>query len=112
VGARPLAQGALDARQRLGIQARFAAGAARGAQGAATALAPGAVPAHDTLAADAEAPRDRALRLPARRKQPRRVLPTNFQPVEISSWSHMSGWHAPIVRRGKRTSVTILCEIQ
>jgi len=47
------------------------------------------------------------LKLPA----PMCLLATNFQPVEIPSWGHMSG-HASIVRCGRRSTVTILRETQ
>jgi hypothetical protein len=83
--ARPLTQGLLDLAQRLRIQARLAAGAAGGPQGLAPPLAPRAIPPHDTLAADPETPRDRALGLCGRAKQPRGLLPTNFQSMEIPS---------------------------
>src|SRR5206468_9903962 len=55
--------------------------------------------------------RDCALRLASGGEQPRGLLPTNFQPVEIPSWGHMSG-HASIVRCGRLSIVTVLRETQ
>jgi hypothetical protein len=76
----------------------------------ARALAPRAIPSQDALAADPQAPGDGTLRLSSRGKQPRGLLPTNFQSVEIPSWCNMSG-HAPIVQ-WEGAVVTILCETQ
>ena len=93
-------------------QARLAPGAASGAQRDAPTLAPRAVPSHDALATDPESPGNRALRLLARGKQPRGLLPTTFQCTEIASRSNMRGGHVSIVRRRRQRGVTILCEIQ
>jgi len=106
-----LAQGRVDAGQLRRRQARLAARAAGGAQRLAAARAPGPIPPHHALAADPQAPRDRAPRLATGGEQPCGLLPTNFQPVEIPSWCHMSG-HASIVRRRRLSIVTILCDIQ
>ena len=106
-----LAQGRVDAGQLRRRQSWLTPRAAGGEQRLAAARAPGPIPPHHALAADAQAPRDRALRLTARCEQPRGLLPTNFQAVEIPSWGHMSG-HASIVRRRRLSLVTILCEIQ
>jgi hypothetical protein len=108
--ARPLAQGRFDPGQLLRRQSRPPAGAARRPQRWASPPAPRAVPAHDALAAGAQAPSDGALRLSARGKQPRGLLATNFQSVEIPPWP-LTSWHALIVRR-ERWRVTVLREIQ
>ena len=74
-----------------GGQPRLAPGApGRPQRSRPPALAPRAVPSHDALAADVQAPCDRPLRLATRGKQPRGLLPTNFQSVEIPSWGNMS----------------------
>src|SRR5207245_8942206 len=73
--------------------------------------APRLTPPPHALAAHSEAPRNRALCLATRREQPRGLLPTNFQPVEIPSWGHISG-HASIVRCGRLSIVTVLRETQ
>ena len=109
MGVRALAQRHVDAGQLCRGQARLAPGSARGAQRLPTAVAPRVIPPHDALAAHSEAPRDSGQRLATRGKQPRRPLSTNFQPVEIPSWSNMCG-HASMVRRWRRASVTILYE--
>jgi len=111
MGPGALAQCRVHAGQLLRPQARLAARAAGGAQRLAAARAPGPIPPHHALAADSQAPRDRALRLTAPCEQPCRLLPTNFQPVEIPSWCHMSG-HASIVRRRRLSIVTVLRETQ
>jgi len=111
LGAGALAQGRVHAGQLLRRQSRLAARAAGGAQRLATAGAPRLIPSHHALAADSQTPRDRALRLATRREQPRGLLPTNFQPVEIPSWRHMSG-HASIVRCRRFSIVTVLRETQ
>lgn len=108
--ARSLAQGRFDASHLLRSQPRLAAGAAGGPQRRPPTLAPRAIPSHDALAADPQAPGDGTLRLSSRGKQPRGLVPTNFQSVEIPSWCKMSG-HAPIVR-WEGAIVTILCETQ
>ena len=109
--ARAFAQGRFDAAHLFRSQPRLAAGTARGAQRRASTLAPRAIPAHDALAADAQTTRNRPVRLSPRGKQPRGLLATNFQSVEISSWRNMSG-HAFHPTIGRRTCVTVLCEIQ
>ncbi len=106
-----LAQGRVDAGQLLRREAWLAPRAAGGAQRLAAARPPRPIPPHHALAADSQTPRDRALRLATGGEQPRGLLPTNFQPVEISSWGNMSG-HASIVRCARLSIVTILREIQ
>src|SRR2546429_9889009 len=106
-----LAQCLVDAGQLFRSQSRLTPRSASGAQRLATATAPRPIPPHHALAADSEAPRNRALCLATRREQPRGLLPTNFQPVEIPSWGHMSG-HASIVRCGRLSIVTVLRETQ
>ena len=106
-----LAQGRLDAGHLLRSQARLAPCAAGASQSRAPASAPRLIPPHHALAADSQAPRDRALRLAAGPEQSRGLLPTNFQSLEIPSWRNMSG-HASIVRCAKRLIVTVLCETQ
>ena len=86
-----LAQGRFDAFQLLRRQPRLAPGAARGPQRRVPALAPRAIPSHHALAADSQASGDSPVRLSTRGKQPRRLLPTYFQSVEIPSWCNMSG---------------------
>ena len=107
---RALAQGRFDASHLLLSQPWLASGAAGGPQRRAPAPVPRAIPSHDALAADIQAPCDGALRLSTRSKQPRGLLPTDLQSLEIPSWCNMSG-HAPIVR-WKGANVTVLCEIQ
>jgi hypothetical protein len=107
---RALAQGRRDASQLPHRQPRLAAGAASGPQRHAPALAPGAIPAHHALAADAQAVRDGPVRLSTLGKQPCGLVPTYFQSSEISSWRNMSG-HAPHRTLGRPVSVTVLCEI-
>ena len=107
---RALAQGRFDASHLLRSQPWLASGAAGGPQRRAPALAPRARPSHDALAADSQASGDCPVRLSTRGKQPRGLVPTNFQSVEIPSWCNMSG-HAPIVR-WEGAIVTILCETQ
>ncbi len=107
---RALAQGRFDATHLLRSQSRLAPSAAGGPQRRAPALAPRAKPSHDALAADIQVPCDGALRLLTRGKQPRGLLPTNFQSMEIPSWCNMTG-HASIVR-WNIANVTVLCEIQ
>ena len=88
---RALAQGHLDAPHLLRRQPRLASGAAGAPQRRDPALAPRAIPTQDALAADSEASGDCPLRLSTRSKQPRGLLPTYFQSVEIPSWCNMSG---------------------
>ena len=107
---RALAQGRFDAGHLGRRHPRLASGPAGGPQRRAPALAPRAIPAHDALAADCQPSGDCTLRLSTRGKQPRGLLPTNFQSVEIPSWCNMSG-HASIVR-WKAACVTVLCEAQ
>lgn len=111
MGAGPLAQRRVDADQLLRSQPRLAPRSTRGAQCLTTAVAPRVIPPHDALATHPQTPGDRALRLATRGKQPRGLLPANFQPMKIPSWSNMSG-HASIVRGGRLAIVTILCETQ
>ena len=106
-----LSQGRVDAGQLCRRQSWLAPRSAGGAQRLAAAGTPRLIPAHHALAADSQTPRDRGLRLATRREQPRGLLPTNFQPVEIPSWGNMSG-HASIVRCGRLLIVTILRETQ
>lgn len=106
-----LAQCRVDAGHLLRRQSRFAPRSPGGAQRLAAARAPRPMPPHHALAADPQAPRDRALRLATRGEQPRGLLPTNFQPVEIPSWGNMSG-HASILRCGRLSDVTVLREAQ
>ena len=96
-----LAQGRFDAPHLLRSQPWLAPGAARAPQRPAPALAPRAIPSHDALAADAQASGDGTARLSPRAKQPRGLVPTNFQSVEIPSWCHMSGhaFHRTMGRR-------------
>lgn len=103
------AQRRFDAGQLRGIQPRLPARAAHGPQGRASAPAPGAVPAHDALAADPQKPGDGTLRLVARGKQPCGLVATHFQAMKIPSWSVRTE-HAPIIPRGRRF-VTVLYEI-
>jgi hypothetical protein len=105
------AQGDVDAGQLLWRQSRLAPRSAGGAQRLAATRPPCPIPPHHALATDSQAPRNRALRLATGGEQPRGLLPTNFQPVEIPSWGHMSG-HASIVRCGRPSIVTILRETQ
>jgi hypothetical protein len=111
VGARPLAQRGVKTSQLVWRQPRLAPRAAGGTQRLAPTSAPRTIPSHDALATDAQPPRDRALRLPTRRKQPDSLVPTHFHPAEIPAWGNTSE-HASIVRCRRRSSVTILCEIQ
>ena len=106
-----LAQCHVNAGQLPRSQSRLAPRSAGGAQRLTAASAPRPIPPHHALATDSQPPRDRALRLATRREQPRGLLPTNFQPVEIPSWRNMSG-HAPIVRCGRLSIVTVLRETQ
>jgi len=94
---RALAQSRFDLGHLLGVQARLAPGPTGGAQRRAPTLAPRLIPPHDALTTDAQPPGDGALRFLARGEEPRGVLPTNFQSVEISSWGNVSA-HASIVR--------------
>jgi hypothetical protein len=112
MGARALAQGEFDVAQLLRSQPGLAAGTPRAPQRGAAAGAPGVIPPHDALPADAESPGNRTLRLPACGKQPRRLMPTNFQSVEIPSRRNVSGGHASMVRRQGLNNVTILYETQ
>lgn len=107
---RALAQGRLDASHLFRSQPRLASRPAGGPQRRAPALAPRAIPSHDALAADAQASGDGTMGLSAPGKQPRGLLPTYFQSMEIPSWCHMSR-HASIVR-WKGACVTVLCEVQ
>src|SRR5438046_9517120 len=106
-----LAQCLVDAGQLFRSQSRLTPRSASGAQRLATATAPRPIPPHHALAADSEASRDCALRLATGGEQPRGLLPTNFQPVEIPSWGHMSG-PASLVRCGRLSIVTVLRETQ
>jgi len=108
---RALAQGGLDAPEFLPRQPGLPAGAARASQRRAPPLAPGAVPAHDALAADSQEPGNGPLRLPTCGKQPRGLLATNFQSVEIPSRSSRSV-HASHLTMEGCVSVTVLCESQ
>jgi hypothetical protein len=108
--ARALAQGGFDAAQLLPRQPGLSAGTAGAPQRGAPARTPRPKPAHDALAADRQTAGDGPLRLSARGKQPRGLLPTNFQSMEIPSWRNVSG-HASIVR-WKDGSVTLLYETQ
>ena len=94
---RALPQGRVDRGHVLGPQSRLAPGSTGGAQRGAPALAPRLIPPHDALATDAQPSGDRALRLLAGGEEPRGVLPTNFQSVEIPSRGNVSA-HASIVR--------------
>jgi len=89
--ARALAQGRFDADHLLRSQSRFAPGATGGPQRPAPALTPRAIPSHDALAADLQAPCDCPARLSTHGKQPRGLLATNFQSTEIPSGCNMSG---------------------
>ncbi len=108
---RALAQGGLDTPQFLPRQPGLAAGAAGGSQRRAPTLAPGAIPAHDALAADSQEPGNSPLRFPTCRKQPCGLLATNFQSVEIPSRGSRS-IHASHLTMEGRVSVTVLYEIQ
>jgi hypothetical protein len=92
--ARALAQGGFDAAQLLRRQPGLPPGAAGGPQRRTPALAPRPKPSHDALATHRQAPGDGPLCLSSSGKQPRRLLPTNFQSMEISAWGNVSG-HAP-----------------
>ena len=94
---RALPQGRFDLGHLLGTQSRFAPGPPSGAQRRAPALTPRLIPPHDALATDAQPPGDGAPRFLAGGEEPRGVLPTNFQSVEIPSWGNVSA-HASIVR--------------
>ncbi len=107
----PLAQCRVDTGQLLRRQSRLAPRSAGGAQRLAATRAPRLIPPHHALAADSQAPRDRALRLATGGEQPRGLLPTNFQPMEIPSWRNMSG-HASIVQCARLSIVTVLRETQ
>jgi hypothetical protein len=106
-----LAQGVFDVRHLRWRQSRLATGAPGRPQRRPPAAPPRAIPAHDALATDAQPPGDGALPLSARRKPPRGLLPTYFQSEEIPSWCNMGG-HAFHRTTGRRSDVTILCEIQ
>ncbi len=109
--ARALTQGRLDADHLLPRQPGLPSGAAGRPQRRAPALAPRAIPSHDALAADTQEPSDGSLRFPTRGKQPRGLLATNFQPVEIPSGCSMVG-HAFHLTMEGCAAVTLLCEIQ
>ena len=94
---RALPQGRFDLGHLLGTQSRLAPGPTDGAQRRASALAPRLIPPHDALATDAQPSGDGALRLLASGEEPRGVLPTNFQSVEIPPWGNVCA-HASIVR--------------
>ena len=106
-----LAQGRLDVGQLLWSQSGLAPRAAGGAQRLAAARAPRPIPSHHALATDSQPPRDRALGLATCREQPRGLLPTNFQSVEIPSWCNMRR-HDLHRTTTEVSSVTVLCETQ
>ena len=105
-----LAQRRFNTDHLLRSQPGLAASATRGPQRRTSARAPRAIPSHDALAADAQAPSDGPLRLSTRGEQPCGLMATNFQSVEIPSWRNVSG-HAPSYD-GKAAFVTVLCETQ
>lgn len=107
---RPLAQGRFDAAQLLGCQAGLAPGPPRAAQRGTPAPSPRPVPSHNALATGAQPAGDGGLRLLGRGEEPRGLLPTTFQCLEIPSWCNMS-MHAPIIRQSC-SAVTVLCETQ
>jgi len=88
---RALAQSRSDLDHLLWRHPRLAAGAAGGPQRHAPTPVPRAIPAHDALAADSQAAGDGPVRLSTSGKQPRGLLATNFQSVEIPSGCNMSG---------------------
>lgn len=106
-----LAQSGFDADHLGRRQPGFPSGATGAPQRCAPTLAPRAIPAHNALAADPQEPRDGPLRFSSRRKQPRGLLATNFQSVEIPSGRSMRG-HAFHLTMEGRAVVTVLCEIQ
>ena len=108
---RALPQGRFDLGHLLGTQSRLAPGPPGGAQRRAPALAPRLIPPHDALTTDAQPSGDGALRLLAGGEEPRGVLPTNFQSVEIPSWCNVSA-HTSIVRSEAARVVTVLYETQ
>ena len=104
------AQRRFNTDQLLRSQPGLAASAPRGPQRRTAALAPRAIPSHHALATDAQAPSNGPVRLSTRGEQPRGLVATNFQSVEIPSWRNVSG-HAPSYD-GKAAIVTVLCETQ
>jgi hypothetical protein len=74
------------------------------------ALPPGPKPPQDALATGAQAAGDGGLRFLASGEEPRGLLPTKFQCMEIASRCNVSA-HAFIIQQSY-ASVTVLCEIQ
>ena len=109
MGARALTQGGLDADHLLLRQPGLPSSAAGRPQCRAPALAPRAIPSHDTLAAHTQEPGDCPLRFPTRGKQPRGLLATNFQSVEIPSGCSMVGHAFHLTMEGCEL-VTVLYE--
>ncbi len=110
VGLRALPEGRLDVAQLGGLDLRLPSSAARAAQRRRAAVAPGSVPAHDALAADAQPSRDRPVGLLPRGEEARRLPPPKLQPVEIPSRSNVSAHVSSYFFA--RTSVTLLCKSQ
>jgi hypothetical protein len=110
VGLRALPEGRLDVAQLVGLDLRLPSSAARAAQRLRAAAAPGPVPAHDTLAADAQPSRDRPLGLLRSGEEARRLPPPKFQPVEIPSRRNASAHASSYFFTS--TPVTLLCRIQ
>jgi hypothetical protein len=94
---RALPQGRLDAAHLVRGQSRLAPGTAGAPQRLVPTLAPRAIPSHDALAADRQAPGNSTAGLSARGKQPSGPLAANCQSVEIPSGGDMST-HASILR--------------
>jgi hypothetical protein len=92
--ARALAQSRFDLAQLCRPQPRLAAGAAGGPQRGAPPRAPRAIPSQDALAADPQPSSNSTLRLARGSKQPRGLVSTYFQSMEIPSWRRMSR-HTP-----------------
>jgi hypothetical protein len=111
VGPRALAQRGGDAAPLFSSDPRLASRTTRGPQRRAPALSPRAIPAHDALAADPQAPSDRPVRFSTGSEQPRGLPSPNFHSVKITSGSNTSG-HALHPTMEGHEIVTLLCEIQ
>lgn len=103
--ARALAESCFNAPHLLRSQPRLASGAAGGPQRRAPAPVPRAIPSHDALAAGTQAAGDCPVRLSTRGKQPRGLLATNFQSVEIPSGCNMSSHAFHRTMEGPRLSL-------
>lgn len=110
VGPGTLAQGRFDAGHLLGPQPRLASRPPRRAQRRAPALPPGPIPPQDALTTGAQAAGDGGLRFLASGEEPRGLLPTVFQCMEIASRCNESA-HTFIIQQSC-ADVTVLCEIQ